>query len=48
MWNQESHIIERPLLSTYILPQKMLTLSVFKPLDLHVSFEPSMAGSYAS
>jgi hypothetical protein len=25
MWNQESHIIERPLLSTYILPQKLLT-----------------------
>jgi hypothetical protein len=25
MWNQESHIVERPLLSTYILPQKLLT-----------------------
>jgi hypothetical protein len=25
MWNQESHIIVRPLLSTYILPQKLLT-----------------------
>jgi hypothetical protein len=25
MWNRESHIIERPLLSTYILPQKLLT-----------------------
>jgi len=25
MWNQESHIIEIPLLSTYILPQKLLT-----------------------
>jgi hypothetical protein len=25
MWNQESHIIERPLLSAYILPKKLLT-----------------------
>jgi hypothetical protein len=24
MWNQESHTIERPLLSTYILPQKIV------------------------
>ena len=24
MWNQESHIIERPPLSTHILPQKLL------------------------
>jgi hypothetical protein len=25
LWNQESHTIERPLLSTYISPQKLLT-----------------------
>jgi hypothetical protein len=25
MWNQDSHVIERPPLSTYILPQRLLT-----------------------